>query len=383
MINKVSTELCCGCAACYDSCPTGAIIFKHGDCGFLYPQVIEENCLSCGKCLSVCGAYLDGTPVDKSSVGLFAAKNKDDKVLQKSSSGGVFTTIAQSVLADGGVVISAELDRNLSLNHVVISDEKDLNRVRGSKYIQSNTQGIYKQTKKMLDLGTLTMFVGTPCQVRALKLFLKADYDNLISVDVICHGVPSQDFFDKYVSYLSKKYRSCVKSVDFRNKNVGWKNFCVKIVLDNGKVIYENLENNLYMRLFLKNYSLRKSCYNCRANNYRSGSDITLGDFWNIEKIDSEFSDDKGTSAVMINTSKGMEVFDKIKNNLKFKEQELEYLVKNNHVLERSVSLPPCKEQFAKNYKLQNIDKIDDLCLCQSYIGRIKKRIKRVLRGIK
>ena len=383
MIDNISRDLCCGCAACYDSCAIGAIVFNEEDCGFLYPAVNKELCISCGKCLSACGAYFDGVSKDKSILKVYAAQNTENTTLKNSSSGGVFSAAANYILDAKGVVCGAGFDDDLTLKHIVIDDRSALPKLMGSKYIQSNTRGIYKTVKKHLNNGVLTMFVGTPCQVRALKMFLKKDYDNLIAVDIICHGVPSQGFFDKYKQYLSKKHRRNVREVYFRDKIRGWKGFCVKIVFDDGNEIYENMDDNLYMRLFLNNFSIRNSCYNCRANNYRSESDITLGDFWNIERRNEEFADNRGTSAVIVNSLKGAEFFENIKKRLRYCEDSLDYLVKNNHVLECSVSVPTKKESFIRNYMNENIDKLDDFCLCESYLDRIKKRVKRVIRRIR
>ncbi|MBP3554310.1 MAG: Coenzyme F420 hydrogenase/dehydrogenase, beta subunit C-terminal domain [Clostridia bacterium] len=379
MIEKVSKALCCGCRACESACPKSAIRFEKDANGFSYPHATDA-CISCGKCLKVCPVNTQTEPQDKSEIKVYALQNKASEILSESSSGGVFFELASYIIQNGGVVFGAAFDENLKLSHVAAETTEELKPLMGSKYLQSDMRSALKQVKETLVSGRLVLYSGTPCQIKALHRYLGKAYENLYTVDVICHGAPSQAHFDRYVQYIEKKYHSRIKSISFRNKSNGWKNFCVKLCLENGKVIIEDIHKNLYMRAFLKNLSLRESCFQCSANNYRSGSDLTMGDFWNIERTSATFSDDRGCSGVMIHSEKGQKLLEAVKNRFVCEEQSLELLVKYNHVLETSVKKPANYDAFAKAYFTLDLNKTDDMYLCGSFTERLKKRLWKILK---
>ena len=331
----ISKELpqdeCTGCRACANACPKGCISFHKNKEGFLYPTVDYSKCIHCGKCIKACPVY--GKIITEYNRKIFAVK-ACDKVRKTSSSGGVFYHLAEEVLSRSGVVFGAAFDDNLYLKHIAITDKADLYKLQGSKYLQSNTKNTFKEVKDYLENNKTVLYVGTPCQIKGLHLFLNKKYDNLYTIDVICHGVPSPLVFSKYISKLEEKYKSDVVKYSFRNKDEGWKNFRTKIEFENGIVLNERFDQNIYMKGFLRNLYLRKSCYNCPARGFTSGSDITLGDFWGIQEELPEFDDDKGCSLVFINTEQGEKIFNQVQEYFDIKKIDEKVIKYNKSVIE-------------------------------------------------
>lgn len=310
---------CCGCGACADSCAKGAITMKEDAAGFIYPAVDEALCVSCGRCADVCvfnkkGVGAGGEPE------VYAAVYKDGKVLEESSSGGVFTPLACAVLDSGGAVFGAAWNDNMSLEHVCVENRDDLGKLRGSKYVQSNTKDTFKQAKKILLEGRPVCYCGTPCQIAGLKAFLGKEYENLLTVDLVCHGVPSMKMLNDDLKALTGEKFGKIKDIRFRDKRYGW---AVKgaVLTDDGEIKY-NASTSPYYFYFLKGEVYRESCYNCRFPTENRQGDITLGDYWGIhgsmiEKL-GNVNADKGISCVLVNTENGKKWFDMIKNSLSF-----------------------------------------------------------------
>lgn len=301
--------------------------------GFLYPEVNAEICIDCGLCERVCPEMNQNEPVNPSLA--FAAKAQDDTIRKSSSSGGIFSLLAESVIDKGGVVFGSALNERWEAEHIFVDDKKSLVRLRGSKYMQSVVGNTFSQAKDFLEKGRQVLYSGTPCQVAGLKKYLGRDYDNLLTVDVICHGVPSPKVWRLYLDELLRTKcgagKNTVQSLDeipgiqdisFRDKTDGWKKFGFSIriadfksaknsVSQSVEEFRESFTENAFFRLFLENVILRPSCYDCPAKSGKSGSDITLGDFWGIEKLMPEFDDDGGCSLVLINSDKGKAYFPK------------------------------------------------------------------------
>ncbi|MBP3435475.1 MAG: Coenzyme F420 hydrogenase/dehydrogenase, beta subunit C-terminal domain [Clostridia bacterium] len=379
MIDQVPSALCSGCRACEAVCPHKAIDFVEGEDRFLYPQA-GKGCVSCGLCLAVCPVMNETVRVDRESIQLTAAQNHNAAILEKSSSGGVFFELARMVVEGGGVVFGAAWDKDFRLKHQAVSDVSALSALMGSKYVQSDTAGCYPHVKSVLDDGRDVLFSGTPCQVRGLLAFLRKDYANLYTVDVVCHGVPSQDSFDRYIAACRKKVGSALTKIDFRSKSSGWRNFSVRLEFENGTVMENTVRDDLFMRAFLKNLTLRRSCYQCRANDYRSGSDITLGDFWNIEKIGNGYSDDRGVSGVMLKTEKGKRLFSRLYSNFILETHPLSDFVKYNVVVETSVKQPEKRETYLRLLASKSFERLDGRFVCSSRKEALKRRIKKIIR---
>lgn len=351
---KTSKELpqeeCTGCRACANACPKNCISFRKNKEGFLYPQIDYSECIHCGKCIKSCPVY-NNLKLEHNRKCLVVKAS--DKVRKSSSSGGVFYHLADEVLSRKGVVFGSAFDENLDLKHIAITNKKDLHKLQGSKYLQSNTKNTFKEVKEYLNDNRIVLYVGTPCQIKGLHLFLNKKYDNLYTADIICHGVPSPLVFSKYISKLEEKYNSNVIKYDFRNKDEGWKNFNTKIELENGNILKEKYDQNIYMKGFLRNLYLRKSCYNCSAKGFTSGSDITMGDSWGIQNEFKEFDDDKGCSIIFINTKQGQNLFNSVQENFEIKKID-DRLVKYNKALVESVFENKNRTRF-----FNDLDKID------------------------
>lgn len=341
---------CTGCSACMNVCPVGCIEMVDNEKGFKVPRIDFAKCIRCNKCRNVCpiNNKFNSVLVKK----CYAAKAKNVDTVKNSSSGGLFSILANEILNNNGVVYGAKLDiNNKDVSHVRIDNVEDLVLLNGSKYVQSNIDEIFKNIKNDLNNNVIVLFSGTPCQISGLKSFLGKCYDNLYCVDVVCHGVPSPLVFRDYIKYLEDKYSSNVKSVNFKNKDGGWNNSSIQIFFENGECLIEKIYDNIYMKSFLNNLILRDSCYNCKFKNNNSFSDITLGDFWGIENFteNENFLDNNGVSLVCINTNKGVNLFNKVKNELIYEERSYDEAKEYNSCLVKSAPYNDSEKDFWNN----------------------------------
>lgn len=375
MIKLERKQDCCGCSACIAVCPVHCISFVRDREGFLYPDINKEICTNCHLCQKVCPVLIPSE--DKLPIKTFAAMNNDDQIRAKSSSGGLFYLFAKKVIDEGGVIFGARFNKEWE---VIMDYAQTLEEIRpfmGSKYVQATPKNTYSEVKRFLKDGRIVLFTGTGCQISGLRHFLRRDYDNLFLVDVICHGVPSPSLWKKYVSELEKKGKCSVISqkaicyindISFRDKSYGWKKF--SFVVNYSIVSAESKKNKSvfpsqyskpyyedpFFSLFLKNYTLRPSCYHCPVKKGRCGSDITIGDFWGIDNIMPQIDDDKGISACLVNTDKG---WDFIKD-LNIRRYPVDYkdVLKQNPVIENSVK-EPLKRYYVFRHKKYTIVKLE------------------------
>lgn len=334
MIQVSNKKLCCGCSACAERCPRQCISMKEDEEGFLYPVVDETACVKCNVCDAVCPIINVNAPTQP--VEVFAAVHKDEQIRKRSSSGGVFTALAEKTIRKGGVVFGARFDKNWRVVHTSTETKEGLTAFRGSKYVQSLIGNSFLQVEKYLKADKLVLFTGTPCQVAGLKRFLRKEYDNLLTVDVICHGVPSPLIWSRYVdtirpkgvagenSVSSLKEIPVITDILFRDKTAGWRKYGFSVwkgategsdentvfpPKSSKKEIFEIQQENLYLRGFLQNLFLRPSCHHCRFRNFKSGSDMTIADFWGVEKVMPDFNDDKGMNLVILKNEKYKSLF--------------------------------------------------------------------------
>lgn len=348
MIKINKKNKCCGCSSCYNICPTKSIEMVEDEEGFYYPKVDENKCVNCGKCESVCPMINDLNKNNNESSRAFAVKNTNDNIRLQSSSGGFFSSLAEYVINKNGVVYGVSFsDDNLSVNHIRITNIDELSKIRGSKYIQANSVDAFSMVKKDLQ-GRIVLFSGTSCQIKGLKLFLGKEYDNLLCSEVICHGVPSEKLWRNYIKYLAKKENSVINEVNFRDKTNGWNNdFYLTIKIDD--IEHKKIFNEeVFGYFFVKNYSLRPSCYNCNSKSGKSMADFTMADFWGIDFVDSTFNDNKGTSLVLTHNSKAEKIINELKNsyNLFLNETDYEMSIRYNKSYFNSVRMPVERETF-------------------------------------
>ena len=334
---------CCGCGACMNACPFCAISMQADEKGFLYPVVDEMKCVDCGMCTRSCPIATKKKEESTFHQRIFALQLKDRDLLKKSTSGGAFSLFAEDVLKDGGVVFGAVLNAELKVRHIGVSDVDGLSVMRGSKYVQSDTEKTFSEVLSLLKDGRRVMYTGTPCQVDGLTRFLDAkgvSRDKLLTVDLLCHGVPSPKVWHDYTKYLERKHGARLKDYKFRTKLAGWENSIELAEFENGKKIKNAEDIRAFLSLFYKNASLRPLCYTCPYTTYERSSDITIGDFWGIDKTHPELNDNRGISVVLINTKKGLSATD---------------LMKENAVVIES-DKDSCKQQALMNPAQQRVD---------------------------
>ena len=325
MIEIVNKEKCCGCYGCVSICPKKCISMKNDEEGFWYPEVNKDICIKCGLCEKTCPVIRNEyTNTNNTKVKAYVSYTNNYETRIKSSSGGLFSMFAEKILNENGIVFGAVFDDKFLVHHIAISDIKDLKLFQGSKYLQSDIGDSYKKAKDFLDKGSKVLFSGTACQIAALKAFLGKEYNNLFTIDVLCHGVPSPKVWQRYLKEKESEYKSLAKQIEFRNKTEGWKKFSVKIDFKDSKSYRENLNTDNYMKLFLKNICLRPSCHDCRFKSLNRPSDVTLGDCWGIEKNMPDMDDDKGTSVVLVHSESGQEMLDSIKNKINLRKAEVD-----------------------------------------------------------
>lgn len=309
MINPSENHACCGCNACAQICTHKSITLVEDSHGYRYPRVNKDTCVDCGLCEKVCPMLNRQEAVSPKFV--CAAINGSDKIRANSSSGGIFTMLAERTLEQGGVVFGACFDGKWEVEHTFVENPKDLERLRGAKYSQSMIGDSYKQAREFLKDGRSVLFSGTGCQIAGLKLFLRKKYDNLLTLEIACHGVPSPKVWREYVQKISDG--SPLNKIFLRDKRNGWNGYGMSFIgADGAELLYERAAANDFMQCFLNDLCLRPSCTNCPAKSGASGADLLLGDFWGIESIHPEMYDNKGSSLVIAYTDKGKSFFDSL-----------------------------------------------------------------------
>lgn len=358
MINIIDKAKCTGCEACVQRCPKLCIdLIRDGE-GFLYPKVDTNLCIDCSLCEKVC-PVINQREVRKPLL-VCAAKTTDDAVRLSSSSGGIFTILAEKIISEGGKVYGARFDSDWSVRHDCVEIIDDLEKFRGSKYVQSRIGDSFKDVEMHLKSGKKVLFTGVPCQIAGLKNYLRKDYGNLIAVDIVCHGVPSPMVWNDYLASLNC---NGIQSINFRAKQdegYSWKGYGMVIKgIDDFTILSQKASENLYLRGFASNLFLRPSCYSCPAKSGKSGSDITIGDFWGIWNKFPELDDNKGMSMVLINTAKGQNLFDSL--NVDKKPSSYEDAVNGNPMLQSSTAKPKDRQQFWEAYAKAGIDCLPDV----------------------
>lgn len=370
---------CNGCSVCAAVCPKNCITMTPDELGFLYPQVDENLCINCGLCEKACPVFNGSEP--ETTPKAYAVKNIRENIRMQSSSGGVFTAVAEKILADGGVVFGAAFNDDFkAVEHIPVETGEGLRKLRGSKYVQSRIGDSYEKAKRELEKGRKVLFTGTPCQIGGLLSFLKKDYENLFTQDIICHGVPSPSVWGKYVELREEKAGAKTTFASFRAKNTGWVKFSMLMKFENGKEYTQPLSDDLFVLGFLKNIYLRSSCYDCAFKTIYRQADITLADFWGVWNLHPEMHDDKGTSLVITNSEKGECLINSIANQLEIIETDVSEAVKFNSAAENSVPHNAQREQFVKDFEFEPFEKTLKKYCSPDWKKQLKSKIKSILK---
>lgn len=382
MIDIICGTKCNGCHACFSACPKQCIRMERNKEGFLYPVIDTERCVNCNVCKNVC-PVLNEKELSGAETTAFAVVYQSEKIRESSSSGGVFTFLAEMILRRGGVVFGAAFsDDRHSVMHTSVDTIEELYKLRGSKYLQSNIGNSYKEAEAYLKSGREVLFSGTPCQIEGLYAYLKKEYPSLYTVDLICHGVPSPMVWDMYLKSKEKELGDSVSDVNFRSKQTGWKLYSTKMQFSNGNEYASVFRDDLYMKGFLQNLYLRSSCYECKFKGLHRRSDITLGDFWGLDKILPCMDDDKGTSLVIVQTQKGRALFDPACDELKVIEVDaLSSVARNGAALQSSAKNPKRKKFFDKLQE-ENVLNLIERYTRKNKWTIIKSRIYRYARRL-
>lgn len=375
------TNKCTGCTACKSICKFNAIKMEDDKNGFKYPIVNKDLCVNCGECERICP--LNNKSTKRTTPKAFACYNKDKNIRLQSSSGGIFSIIATKILASDGVVYGAAFDEKYNVKHIEIEKIEEIEKLRGSKYVQSNLGETFKKIKTNLDEGKKVLFTGTPCQVAGLLNFLKREYSNLYTLDFICHGTPSPKVWKKYLEFRKKEdNKKEISGINFREKSeLGWEKYAMNIKYTKGEYTKIHSED-LYMKAFLGDVSLRESCYNCSFKGEERAADITLADFWGVKKVMPSMYGKEGTSILMINSEKGQELFKAIEDNLEYKEVDINEVKKYNPSMINSVKRPKSRDEFFDNIATEDFDKLVAKNVKEknnTLIHKTKRIVKKVL----
>lgn len=361
MIEITDKTLCSGCTACRAACPKSCISMRDDAEGFKYPVVDLSLCIHCDLCERVCPLTNpnDGTPTQSNVV---AAINSDSHTRAASSSGGIFSLLAADVVARGGVVYGCIVDADLHVKHVAVETAEELTALRSSKYVQSDMSDIFRAVKQQLTAGREVLFSGVPCQVSGLRRFLRKDYPNLLTVDVLCHGVPSPKLYGDWIASLEQRYKAKAVSVNFRDKRKGWKRLFVEVCFDNGRRYFRFSGFDPYMSMFLNNRSQRPSCFKCPFNSLVRPGDISLGDFWGIGRRYPQLDDDKGITLLLVNSERGQNAFDAVAGQCTVHQMPVDLAVAGNKVLATHLPGIEKRDAFYELYTSSGYQAAVDKC---------------------
>lgn len=360
---------CCGCGGCVNICPKDAIGMEADEYGFVYPRIDGQKCVDCRLCHKICAQVGENNSAMPLKALAGSHKNKD--ALLKSSSGGVFYALAEHIIEIGGVVCGCIMDENLKVMHICADNAEDCLKIRKSKYVQSDMGLVYRQVKKLLSQGKQVLFTGTPCQIAALYAVVGRKYENLTTMDLICHGVPSQLLFDKFIQYLEGRYKTRILAFDFRSKKFGWKRFSMEFTDENRRTVNIGKAREFFIPAFTGGNIIRPNCLSCKYASPNRIGDITIGDFWGYEKVKLQCDTAYGTSVFTINTENGEKWLTVLQEKLVCQEIDYDIAVSRNTCLHKPTPKGKKREQYLRAIR---DDKIPEIA--QQYRQRnLKKRI--------
>ena len=372
---------CNGCGICTMFCPKNCIEMKEDEEGFLYPVIDESRCIHCNRCKNICSNI---NPPNEYKGEAYAAVNKSDEERRNSASGGMYYILAKEIIKRNGVVFGVEYTDDLKVKHNYAENLEDCKKFSDSKYVRSDLNHSFEKVKEFLDAGRWVLFTGTSCQNQALKIYLGKEYEKLILCDILCHANPSPKVYKMYLENLEKKYNKKVKHISFRTKENGWRDQTPIIEFEDNTKIAEPT----YFKAFVTELISRPSCSNCQFASYNRQSDMTIGDFWGIQKVlnNPEIDDGKGVSVFLVNTEKGKKFFEEIKDNMNIvKTEKIEALRYNRHA---NYQVHRNREKFFKkiaNNEITSENVIDSMKkyykakMSKRIIGKAKRIVKKII----
>lgn len=366
-------DYCTGCRACEQICPQGAITMQPDSEGFLESVTDFDKCVDCGLCRLVCPQNVNQKFYEPLKV--LAVRDKDDKEIKVSASGGAFAATARKILSKGGIVVGAVYNDDMTVSHIVIGNIDYLPKLQSSKYVQSNTENTFREVRKLLRSGKEVLYSGTPCQIAGLKGFLRKDYDNLYTMDLICHGVASPKLFAKYLEWLGDKMEGIIIYYDFRDKSTGWGLDYMTKTKTKTKTMPCSLDP--YYHHFLAGDTYRECCYHCQYSQKGRVGDMTIGDYWGIEKEHPSFYSTKGVSCLLVNTEKGQKLWSFISSEFTSLESTFDKVARANHNLKAPTTRPAVRDNIYKQ-----IDELPVKDYFASYLPvpfNMKARVKSIL----
>lgn len=397
MIEIMDKTDCCGCTACVSACPKGCISMKADEEGFLYPHVDTDRCVHCEMCVKVCPVadrpkkkypyhktkeeMTQDALQDETVPDAYVCCYNDDEVRKQSTSGGVFTALARYVTKRQGIVYGVGFDSQFRVKHFA---SEDLAPFRGSKYVQSDQRGIFKEIKQHLEAQKLVLYTGTPCQVAGLKAYLRKDYDNLITVDLFCHGTGSPLYWQKYLDYMTEQYHSGVKRACFREKTYGYNSTCMALYFENGKSSHKDHDSDLYLSPFSKCYIFRPSCYACAFKTVTHEADFSIGDYWDSTGLGEELEQAEGCTLMLCHSEKGKEVLAEVRDTMTMQKVSLyeALLVNGGHqpsMYITSSRKPDDRNAFMKRMPQEPIDALVREYMPMSVKTKLKCTLKPLL----
>lgn len=380
MINIQNKQDCCGCSACVQRCPKQCISLYEDEEGFLYPGVDIATCIDCGLCEKVC--TFTNPPKFHEVLKVFAGINPNEDIRMESSSGGIFTLLAERILDKGGVVFGARFDKNWEVMHDYTETKDGLTVFRGSKYVQSRMGETFRQAEQFLKQGRQVLFSGTPCQIAGLRMFLRKDYENLLAVECVCHSVPSPGIWRKYLSLFTSKRKREVSNIcnlNFRDKITGWEGYSVSMDFTDGTRYVSNREQDLWMRGFIGGLYTRPSCSHCPVKANKSSADITIGDLWGNRILLPEVTDNKGICVIIVHTDTGNAILDGLNVQI-LKTFTLEEVASKNP----AICYPSKENNYSANFynklhKEKNVIKVIKVLTNPPFNVRLRQLVSRII----
>lgn len=383
-VEELEKKQCTGCYACYNKCPLKCITMEPDMEGFFYPIIQKEKCTHCGACSRVCPSiHLVGGNENRESPEIYAAWSLDDEIRLNSTSGGIFSEIAMQVLNNGGYICGAQYGKNHHIKHNIINTKEGLIQIRQSKYAQSDIGDRFIQIRNLLLEQKTVMFCGTPCECAGLKNYLGKSYDNLIIIDFICRGVNSPKVYERYLCYLEEKFESKITKVWFKNKTYGWNRFSTRVEFANGQIYLKDRDHDLFILGYIRhNLYMRPSCATCHYKQFPRVSDVTLADFWGVRLTDQSQDIEKGTSLVMLHSSKGDTLFENIQSNIFYEKKCLEDALGGNPSIVVSPVMNSKRDWFFKNLDCFSFEELMRICCSRSILDRVLHFLNRLIASI-